>query len=223
VLVRARGREKRVREEHSRAQHAACSAWGGEHRIDTTGLSVDESLALLRRRLATAAPPGAVAPRAVSSSEADARSAAAPYLVRSAGPDDLAAVAELSRRWEAEDSTRGYVADAEASLAPRQGPRFLVGEHAGAVVGYAIGGLRESEGLVVVPRGVTYLEVEDVYVRADHRGRGLGGTLLRHLVDGARADGVERALVYSSNRDWERTARFYAAHGFGMWFIRMAR
>jgi GNAT superfamily N-acetyltransferase len=60
-------------------------------------------------------------------------------------------------------------------------------------------------------------------VRADYRGRGLGGTLLRRLVDGARADGVERALVYSSNRDWERTARFYAAHGFGMWFIRMAR
>ena len=51
VLARAHARTKRVREEHSRAQHAACSAWGAEHRIDTTGLSTEASLAAVRQRL----------------------------------------------------------------------------------------------------------------------------------------------------------------------------
>jgi N-acetylglutamate synthase-like GNAT family acetyltransferase/chloramphenicol 3-O-phosphotransferase len=216
VLARSSGRAKRVREEHSRAQHATCGAWAGEHRIDTTGLSVDESLALLRRRLEAVTPPDNEASRAVPTAGSGERAAPPGYLVRTARPDDLSAVGDLARRWEAEGITLGYIADAEADLAPRLGPRFLIGERAGTIVGYAIGGLRDSEGLVVVPRGVTYLEIEDLYVRADHRGRGLGRTLLHRLVDGARADGVERALVYSSNRDWERTARFYAAHGFGM-------
>jgi chloramphenicol 3-O-phosphotransferase len=65
VLARSRGREKRVREEHSGAQHAACSAWGTEHRVDTTGLSVDESLGLVRRRLAAGTPPGTNVSRAI--------------------------------------------------------------------------------------------------------------------------------------------------------------
>jgi GNAT superfamily N-acetyltransferase len=132
-------------------------------------------------------------------------------------------VAELSRHWEAEGVTRGYGADTEASLAERLGPDWLVGEHAGEVVGYAIGSVRESEGLAVLPAGVRYLEVEDLYVRPEHRERGLGGLLLDRLLEHAAARGVERALVYSSNLAWERTAAFYGRHGFGMWFIRMVR
>ena len=49
VLRRSRAREKRVLENHSRAQHAACAGWPAEYRIDTTHLTVDESLALVRQ------------------------------------------------------------------------------------------------------------------------------------------------------------------------------
>lgn len=48
VLERSRRREKRVLEEHSRTQHAACAAWPPQYRIDTTGFSIEESLALVR-------------------------------------------------------------------------------------------------------------------------------------------------------------------------------
>ena len=53
VLRRSRAREKRVLEAHTRAQHAACAAWPAAHRIDTTGLTVEESLALVRRASGT--------------------------------------------------------------------------------------------------------------------------------------------------------------------------
>jgi chloramphenicol 3-O-phosphotransferase len=53
VLRRSRARAKRVLEEHSRAQHAACTEWPPERRVDTTGLTVEQSLALVRAATGT--------------------------------------------------------------------------------------------------------------------------------------------------------------------------
>jgi chloramphenicol 3-O-phosphotransferase len=53
TLARAALRgDKRVREQHIRGQHDRCRAWPPEHRIDTTGLTPDESLGLVIGRLA---------------------------------------------------------------------------------------------------------------------------------------------------------------------------
>jgi chloramphenicol 3-O-phosphotransferase len=51
ALRRAAEREKRVREEHIRAQHARCAGWDGDVRLDTTGLALEQSLALVLERL----------------------------------------------------------------------------------------------------------------------------------------------------------------------------
>ena len=56
TLARSRAREKRVQERHTRAQHAASSAWPDEYRIDTTGLDVAASLALAERVLSRPRP-----------------------------------------------------------------------------------------------------------------------------------------------------------------------
>jgi chloramphenicol 3-O-phosphotransferase len=47
-LARSAARAKRVKPEITRAQHAALQSWPERFRIDTTGLSVEESLALAR-------------------------------------------------------------------------------------------------------------------------------------------------------------------------------
>lgn len=51
TLARSERREKRVREELIRAQHARCATWDEDVRIDTTGLDLDHSLALVLDRL----------------------------------------------------------------------------------------------------------------------------------------------------------------------------
>lgn len=51
TLARSARREKRVAEHHTRTQHARCAAWEEAVRIDTTGLDVEQSLALVRDRL----------------------------------------------------------------------------------------------------------------------------------------------------------------------------
>jgi predicted kinase len=49
TLARSAGRTKRVRETHTRNQHAASYGWSESCRIDTTGLTVEESLELVIR------------------------------------------------------------------------------------------------------------------------------------------------------------------------------
>jgi predicted kinase len=51
TLARSAGREKRVREEHTRMQHARCATWDEGVRIDTTGVDVEQSLARVLDRL----------------------------------------------------------------------------------------------------------------------------------------------------------------------------
>ena len=51
TLRRSRARQKRVLEQHTRDQHAASLLWPEELRVDTSGLTVEESLAAVRRLL----------------------------------------------------------------------------------------------------------------------------------------------------------------------------
>jgi len=51
TLARSRDRDKRVREEHTRTQHARSAAWDEDIRIDTSDLDPDQSLALVLDRL----------------------------------------------------------------------------------------------------------------------------------------------------------------------------
>ena len=51
TLARSRQRTTHIREEHTRTQHARCCGWDQGVRIDTTGLDLDESLALVISRL----------------------------------------------------------------------------------------------------------------------------------------------------------------------------
>jgi chloramphenicol 3-O-phosphotransferase len=51
TLGRSAGCEKRVRGEHTRAQHGRCSTWNEAVLLDTTNLDIDQSLALVIDRL----------------------------------------------------------------------------------------------------------------------------------------------------------------------------
>ncbi len=53
TLERSRRREKRVMEQHTRDQRGVSLAWAEEYRVDTTGLSVEESLTLVRAATGT--------------------------------------------------------------------------------------------------------------------------------------------------------------------------
>ena len=58
---------------------------------------------------------------------------------------------------------------------------------------------------------VTFLD--ELYVRPDLRGQGIGGALLERALDMARARGTETFEINVDEGD-TNTRRFYAAHGF---------
>jgi GNAT superfamily N-acetyltransferase len=151
-----------------------------------------------------------------------------PPNIRTCAPADLPAVAELCRRWQAEDITRNYHADRIDQLAARMGESFLVAEADGRIVGFVIAQVKPTANNESVegafPAGEPlYLEVQDLYVAADRRGRGVGSGLMAAALARAAAAGVRSSLVYSANKAYARTARFYERCGYRMWHITMTR
>ncbi|MBI2724126.1 MAG: GNAT family N-acetyltransferase [Chloroflexi bacterium] len=90
---------------------------------------------------------------------------------------------------------------------PRQ--QLLVVEVDGAVAG--------TLALIIVPNlghhGRPWAMVENVVVDEPLRGRGLGATLMRHVMDEAQVAGCYK-LVLTSRRQRESAHRFYARLGF---------
>lgn len=86
--------------------------------------------------------------------------------------------------------------------------RVYVAREAGAVVAMAtlLYTVSTAEG------GLAAL-LEDVIVRPDHRGRGIGSALLRHVVAEARKQGVLRLTLLTDAQN-HRAQRLYAKLGF---------
>ncbi|GAA3459846.1 GNAT family N-acetyltransferase [Saccharothrix longispora] len=138
--------------------------------------------------------------------------------IRPARPDDLPAVAELRCRWEHE--SRGTRATPVEEFAPRfaQWAREHESTHRCAVAaadGHVVG-MAWLAVLPRVPHGAAFDrasgDVQCVYVAPDHRGAGLGGRLVDAVLDQARALGLERVTVHSS----ERAVTAYARSGFAV-------
>ena len=51
TLARSKSREKHVLEDHTRRQHAALRRWPDDACVDTSGLTVEQSLALVAEKL----------------------------------------------------------------------------------------------------------------------------------------------------------------------------
>lgn len=109
----------------------------------------------------------------------------------------------------------------EEKLASRISEYFCIAEYGQSVVAYAFGKVKMGEGNAVIRQGELYLDIHEVYIEESHRANGLGTQLVRTLLDKAESNGVHRATVGSSNRDWQPAARFYEQLGFGMWYFQM--
>ena len=97
----------------------------------------------------------------------------------------------------------------------------MVGEIRGEVVAYAAGVVKLGKGYIFAPEGEQYLNVDEVFVHAGHRDKGLGTRLVQVLLNKAEANGVVRSMVGLNNVDWLATFQFYERHGYRMHSILM--
>jgi ribosomal protein S18 acetylase RimI-like enzyme len=122
-----------------------------------------------------------------------------------------------------EDITYGLVADDYDRIRAALGPYYLVAELDGEVIGFISGSTHISEGMAVISKSEAYLEIDNLYIAPHFRRNKIGGMLIDQLLAIAKQDGICRALVYSATKDIHSILKFYGAHGFKSWYVRMFR
>ncbi|MFB6845447.1 GNAT family N-acetyltransferase [Streptomyces sp. NPDC056373] len=136
--------------------------------------------------------------------------------IRPARPAELAAVATLRWEWlvengsddlgEREDFVRHFVAWAEENAGTH---RCMVLVRGDRVIGMAWLAVVQRVPTPRAPRRASG-DLQCVYVVPGERDGGLGGRLIRAVLDGARVLGLERVTVHSSTR----AVPAYARSGF---------
>jgi GNAT superfamily N-acetyltransferase len=93
---------------------------------------------------------------------------------------------------------------------PQVGQLFVARDDAGRVTGMV-----SLLFTVSTAMGQPVCWLEDMVVRKDQRGLGLGSKLLAHAVSYARAQGFGRITLLTDRLN-EQAQRFYARHGFNL-------
>ncbi len=146
-----------------------------------------------------------------------------PVSIRSATLNDLSQVLVLQEQWAAEGITYGFVPGSIEDLSAALCAIFLVAATEEGIVGFITASTHVSEGMAVIPQGVTYLEIGDVYVIPARRGLGIGRSLVEAVLARAEEQGIEYQLVYSATKDIRRMLAFYEGSGFTSWYIQLYR
>jgi len=132
--------------------------------------------------------------------------------IRPATHDDVAPILEMVKELAAYERLLHTVQATEADLrealfGPRPVAEALVADRGGRAVGFALFFHNYSTFV-----GRPGLYIEDLYVRPAHRGQGIGGALMSHMIRLARARRCGR--VEWAALEWNEPAiRFYEAMG----------
>src|SRR5689334_11806513 len=102
--------------------------------------------------------------------------------MRACTANDIDGVVALERQWEQEDIAYGdfnpMSREAYISILEHFPAYFMVAEHDGQLVGYIHASVYYDKPMEVIPAHESYVEIEDIYVQPDYRGRDIGGALL---------------------------------------------
>lgn len=143
------------------------------------------------------------------------------HVIRPAIESDLPGVLALERKWARSGETLGFQATDESLLRSAIGGCFFVAEAEAGPLGFVWGRLgSEPKYTAVVPAGEAYLELEDLYVVAEARGKGIG----RELLDASLAWGRGRAryvVGFTSTIELDRVLRFYGRSGLRPWGVQL--
>lgn len=130
---------------------------------------------------------------------------------------------DLSKQWANEKVTIGYenVNHNLEKLANFINDYFYIVTFEDEIVGYSFGNINIGNAGPVIPFDEYYLEIYEVYIQPEHRGKSLGTRLVKELLAKAEENNISRFLVGSSNKSGLETAKFYEEIGFNMWYFQM--
>lgn len=146
--------------------------------------------------------------------------------IRTYTVDDIDTILELDREWEREGIAHVWVSismEEERALVEQFPDYCLLAECDGVAAGYINGSIRTGSKESVIPEGEPYLEIENIYVKAEFRHQQVGGQLVERLIEAAERNGIRRFLVSTNSREMDKIMRFYGDHGFSPWYVQLVR
>ena len=144
--------------------------------------------------------------------------------IRECTYDDIDVIFLLEAEWEQEDVSYEFIPiSREDFIAQFEQFKmyYLVAESDGDILGYVNGSVRQEGKQAIIPEGIPYLEVENIYVNSEFRNKDVGGMLLRRLMEIARQNEIQRFFVSTVTKDMEKILNFYRNHGFKPWYVEM--
>ena len=138
---------------------------------------------------------------------------------RPLSPSLLETLIRLSADWEAEGSCTGYRKNGREDI---EGNRIFLAESAGEVLGYLFGHMEKADkASSVMPEGTPFFEVEELYVKPEHRRRGLGRQLFGRAEAAVSAE-AELILLSTATKNWRAVLHFYLEElGMEFWSARL--
>ena len=146
--------------------------------------------------------------------------------IRPCTDDDIESIVQLDRLWDEEGVAYVFVyssKDEFLSDFERFREYYWVAESEGEIIGYINGSVRvnENQKVAILPNQEPYLEIENIFVRAEYRDQHIGGALIEKLLDVARSNGIKRFFVATVTKDMARILRFYQTYGFAPWYVEL--
>lgn len=142
-------------------------------------------------------------------------------ILRECSFDDLEDILLLQNQWAKEDITFGFVPAEKEYLISKLGSYFLVAEVYNTIIGFVYGTIHKAKDLTIFLDGEFYIEIDDIYISYDYRGKNIGNLLLDEILLIAKENGIIRSLIYSSTKDLGSIVKFYKKHGFKTWYVQM--
>lgn len=141
-------------------------------------------------------------------------------VIRQAQDSDLPQVAAMTDRWEAEQITYGLRRDDLDFL--RQ-YRCWVACRGDCVLGFCLGRVEAARNMnSILPDGLPYFELEELYVDKRYRDLGLGSRLFEKLEQVLRHEGVSKIMLSTATKDTDAMLRFYRdRHDMAVWSMRL--
>ena len=145
-------------------------------------------------------------------------------VIRACHPNDIEEILQLDRHWEQENIAHNFIfISREEFIAclERFPEYFLIAESGGHIVGYINGSVQTGKKVAVIPEQESYLEIDNIYVKPEFRNKGIGGKLMKRLLETAAQNGIQRFFVSSDSKEMDKVLNFYRGYGFKLWYIQM--